>query len=88
MPTWLKKLQIAGAALGVVMLTLGIEHVRAEDEIRIGVIYPLTGAAASTGVELKAAVELAAALTNREIPAPKTWPPGWACRTSGAPRSG
>ena len=71
MPTWLKKLQIAGAALGVVMLTLGIEHVRAEDEIRIGVIYPLTGAAASTGVELKAAVELAAALTNREIPAPE-----------------
>jgi branched-chain amino acid transport system substrate-binding protein len=42
----------------------------AEEEIRIGVIYPLTGAAASTGVELKEAAELAAAIVNTEIPAP------------------
>lgn len=51
-------------------LTLGVGSARAEDEIRIGVIYPLTGAAASTGVELKAAAELAASIANGEIPAP------------------
>ncbi|PWC34055.1 ABC transporter substrate-binding protein [Azospirillum sp. TSO35-2] len=57
---------LATTALGG--LTAGAA--RAEDEIRIGVIYPLTGAAASTGVELKAAAELAAAIVNKEIPAP------------------
>lgn len=42
----------------------------AETEIKIGVLYPLTGAAAASGVELKAAAELAAAITNGEVPAP------------------
>jgi branched-chain amino acid transport system substrate-binding protein len=36
----------------------------AENEIKIGVIYPLTGAAASTGAELKNALELAADIIN------------------------
>ncbi|HTS23422.1 MAG TPA: ABC transporter substrate-binding protein [Casimicrobiaceae bacterium] len=36
----------------------------AQEEIRIGVIYPLTGAAASTGLELKNALDLAADLIN------------------------
>lgn len=36
----------------------------AQQEIRIGVIYPLTGAAASTGAELKNALELAADIVN------------------------
>ena len=36
----------------------------AQEEIRIGVIYPLTGAAASTGIELKNAAQLAADLIN------------------------
>jgi branched-chain amino acid transport system substrate-binding protein len=36
----------------------------AQEEIRIGAIYPLTGAAASTGLELKNALELAADLIN------------------------
>ncbi len=54
-------------ALGCLLLT---GAARAEDEIRIGAIYPLTGAAASTGVELKAAAELAAAIVNQEIPLP------------------
>src|SRR5579862_6204209 len=36
----------------------------AQDEVRIGVIYPLTGAAASTGLELKNAAELAVDLIN------------------------
>ncbi|MTJ81362.1 MAG: ABC transporter substrate-binding protein [Telmatospirillum sp.] len=42
----------------------------AETEIKVGVLYPLTGAAAASGVEEKAAAELAAAIINREIPAP------------------
>jgi len=36
----------------------------AQQEIRIGVIYPLTGAAASTGAELKDALEMAADIVN------------------------
>jgi branched-chain amino acid transport system substrate-binding protein len=36
----------------------------AQQEIKIGVIYPLTGAAASTGLELKNAAQLAADLIN------------------------
>jgi len=36
----------------------------AQEEIRIGVIYPLTGAAASTGLEFKNALELAVDLIN------------------------
>ena len=36
----------------------------AQEEIRIGAIYPLTGAAASTGLEMKNALELAAELIN------------------------
>jgi branched-chain amino acid transport system substrate-binding protein len=40
---------------------------RAQEEIKIGVIYPLTGAAASTGLELKNAAELAAEIVNSDI---------------------
>ena len=36
----------------------------AQQEVKIGVIYPLTGAAASTGAELKNAAELAADIIN------------------------
>src|ERR1700675_1606583 len=41
-----------------------VQPASAQQEIRIGVIYPLTGAAASTGLELKNALELAADLIN------------------------
>jgi len=37
---------------------------QAQQEIRIGVIYPLTGAAASTGNEIKNALDLAADIVN------------------------
>jgi len=37
---------------------------QAQQEIKIGVIYPLTGPAASTGAELKSALELAADIVN------------------------
>jgi len=51
-------------ALGV-FLTFGLLSPSiAQEEIRIGVIYPLTGAAASTGIEMKNALELAADLIN------------------------
>lgn len=36
----------------------------AQEEIKIGVIYPLTGAAASSGLEMKNALELAADIIN------------------------
>lgn len=48
------------------------QQASAVPEIRIGVIYPLTGAAASSGAEMKAALELAADIINngaRNIPA-------------------
>lgn len=67
------RLMATAALLATTALTglgLGAGSARAEDEIRIGVIYPLTGAAASTGVELKAAAELAAAMANKEIATP------------------
>ena len=49
-----------GAASLICVATLA----HAQQEIRIGVIYPLTGAAASTGAELKNALELAADIVN------------------------
>lgn len=39
----------------------------AQEEIKIGVLYPLTGAAASTGAELKGALELAADIINNGV---------------------
>jgi branched-chain amino acid transport system substrate-binding protein len=39
----------------------------AQQEIKIGVVYPLTGAAASTGAELKNALELAADVVNSGV---------------------
>jgi branched-chain amino acid transport system substrate-binding protein len=50
-------------ALTIIAL-LAVNSVHAQQEVRIGVIYPLTGAAASTGQELKEAVELAQDLIN------------------------
>jgi len=68
MGNWFKGL-MTGVAL-VAMAVVPGGGALAQEEIRIGVVYPLTGAAASTGVELKAAAELAAAITNGEIKAP------------------
>jgi branched-chain amino acid transport system substrate-binding protein len=55
------------------LLGLGA-RAQAQEEIRIGVILPLTGAAASTGNELKNASELAAELINsttvKDLPLP------------------
>src|SRR5215470_8103211 len=50
------------AALAAVLVAAS--PATAEEEVKIGVIYPLSGAAASTGVELKNAAQLAADLIN------------------------
>lgn len=50
------------AALGAAFVLSFNAH--AEQEIKIGVIYPLTGPAASTGAELKNALELATDIIN------------------------
>lgn len=51
--------------LTVLVLASGlIGRAWAQEEIRIGAIYPLTGAAASTGLEMKNALELAADMIN------------------------
>jgi branched-chain amino acid transport system substrate-binding protein len=46
----------------------------AQQEVKIGVIYPLTGAAASTGLELRNAAQLAADIVNGDVPAAKGLP--------------
>ncbi|WP_280151103.1 ABC transporter substrate-binding protein [Piscinibacter sp. XHJ-5] len=51
---------LGGAALAAAFAST----VQAQQEVRIGVIYPLTGPAASTGAELKNALELAADIVN------------------------
>lgn len=48
----------AGAAMAISV------SAHAQQEVRIGVIYPLTGAAASSGAEMKNALELAADIIN------------------------
>jgi branched-chain amino acid transport system substrate-binding protein len=54
----LSRVFLAASALGLAA------PAAAQEEIKIGVIYPLTGAAASTGLELKNAAQLAADIIN------------------------
>ncbi|MFL5274763.1 MAG: ABC transporter substrate-binding protein, partial [Anaeromyxobacteraceae bacterium] len=55
-------------SLLAVSLSLGLAPpASAQEEIKIGVIYPLTGAAASTGLELRNAAELAAEIVNSDM---------------------
>lgn len=53
-----RKVMLAGAVLSFSVAAY------AQEEIKIGVIYPLTGPAASTGAEMKNALELAADIVN------------------------
>jgi branched-chain amino acid transport system substrate-binding protein len=55
---------VTRAALLVAALASLPSPSSAQEEVKIGVIYPLTGAAASTGLELKNAAQLAADLIN------------------------
>jgi branched-chain amino acid transport system substrate-binding protein len=51
--------------LVLTLLWLGmVRSASAEEEVKIGAIYPLTGAAASTGLEIKNALQLAAEMIN------------------------
>jgi len=62
-----------GIALSLAVLLGVAAPAAAQEEVRIGVILPLTGAAASTGLELKNASELAAELVNtavKDLPLP------------------
>src|SRR3546814_14519343 len=53
------------SCLGIALM----QNASAQDKvIKIGAIYPLSGALASTGIELKNAVELAADIVNKEQP--------------------
>src|ERR1700741_5116246 len=54
---------VASAAVAAFGATFSASA-QAQQEIKIGVIYPLTGPAASTGAELKSALELAADIIN------------------------
>jgi branched-chain amino acid transport system substrate-binding protein len=60
-----KRLVQAGLVLSMLSISVAAH---AQQEIRIGVIYPLSGAAASTGAELKNALELAADIVNNGAP--------------------
>ena len=53
-----------GLAFGLALCIGVARPALGQEEIRIGAIYPLTGAAASTGLEMKNALELAAYLIN------------------------
>ena len=55
--------KIAAVAVGV-----GISwSVQAQQEVKIGVIYPLTGPGAAVGAELRNALELAADVINLSL---------------------
>ncbi len=57
--------KIAASLCSAMLLWFGIAlTASAQEEIRIGAIYPLTGAAASTGLEMKNALEMAVDLIN------------------------
>lgn len=55
---------VIGLCYAASLLIGGLRPAMAQEEIRIGAIYPLTGPAASTGLEMKNALELAAELIN------------------------
>ncbi|KOF53375.1 hypothetical protein AD428_14035, partial [Achromobacter sp. DMS1] len=58
---------VAGVAAGLAMLAAVSAHAQ-DKTVRIGAIYPLSGALASTGAEIKAAVELAVDIINNPHP--------------------
>jgi branched-chain amino acid transport system substrate-binding protein len=59
----MRRTVIRALAAAVASVTFSLSA-QAQQEIKIGVIYPLTGPAASTGAELKSALELAADIIN------------------------
>ena len=62
------KISCVGMALAVMLGFFAPGSVFAAEEIKIGVIYPLTGTAAAAGRELRAGVELATEIANNAMP--------------------
>ena len=60
--SWLARAAAAALSAGFVLT------VHAQQEVKIGVIYPLTGPGASVGAELRSALELAADIINNGAP--------------------
>jgi branched-chain amino acid transport system substrate-binding protein len=61
------KLFVRNSAVRAVVMAVGIGAAvaaQAQQEVKIGVLYPLTGAAASTGAEMRNALELAVDIIN------------------------
>lgn len=57
-----------GVLLGLLIFSLGVgTAVAAEKEVKIGVIFPLSGGLASTGRLLRIGVELAAEIVNKRV---------------------
>ena len=55
---------IVAASMTLLTALFGASAAVAQQEVKIGVIYPLTGSAASTGAEMKDALEFAADIIN------------------------
>jgi len=75
---------IAGLAAGLALAAALPAHAQ-EKTVRIGALYPLSGALASTGAEIKAAIELAVDIINNPHPELKGIP---LAAESGLPRLG
>lgn len=60
--------QLIGMTAACVALTFGPAALAQQKTVRIGAIYPLSGPLASTGAEIKAAIELAVELINNPHP--------------------
>jgi len=63
-----KTLVVLGVVLSFIMVAGFVPTANAAKEIKIGVIYPLTGPAAAAGRELRAGAELAAKICNNVMP--------------------
>jgi branched-chain amino acid transport system substrate-binding protein len=62
------KMKLIAGVAACLALTLGQPASAQEKTVRIGAIYPLSGALASTGAEIKAAIELAVDIINNPHP--------------------
>ncbi len=57
-----------GLAIVSLVALIGTTAAQAQQEIKIGVIYPLTGSLAASGSEMRSALELAADIINKGAP--------------------
>ncbi len=62
------KMKLIAGVAACLALTFGQPAAAQEKTVRIGAIYPLSGALASTGAEIKAAIELAVDIINNPHP--------------------